>query len=131
MQANALPNPRGLVRSLLQYNETQPSYIGCMKAGPVVNDWKSPWYEPQAWKFGGSGAPGAERFYMLHASANGYALTRSVAMHIAHFGDILAVRNSLPPTIFLLRGIRSLCASSYQPFSCLCTAKLFCACVWV
>ena len=93
VQANALPNPRGLARSLLQYNDTQPSYIGCMKAGPVVGDWKSPWFEPQAWKFGGSGAPGADRFYMLHASANGYALTRAVALHIAHFGDVLAVRS--------------------------------------
>lgn len=88
-----MPNPRGLVRALMQYNESQPAYIGCMKAGPVVNDWKSPWYEPQGWKFGGSGSPGADRFYMLHASANGYALTRNVAMHIAHFGDVLAVRS--------------------------------------
>jgi hypothetical protein len=61
MQANALPNPRGLVRALLHYNDTLPSYIGCMKGGPVVADWKSPWYEPQAWKFGGSGSPGADR----------------------------------------------------------------------
>lgn len=71
--------------------------------------WKSPWYEPQAWKFGGSGSPGADRFYMLHASANGYALTRGVAMHLAHFGDVLAVRHHFLPHCFL-----SLCAGVHQ-----------------
>jgi hypothetical protein len=88
LQANALPNPRGLVETLQRYKPAQSAYIGCMKAGPVVTDWKSPWYEPMAWKFGG---PGTERYYMLHAAANGYAITRSVALHIATYADVLSV----------------------------------------
>jgi hypothetical protein len=36
---------------------------------------------------------------MMHASANGYALTRNVAVHIAHFGDVLSVRLPLCRTL--------------------------------
>ena len=96
VQANALPNPQGLVVALRPYaaQGANSSYLGCMKSGPVITDFKSPWYEPLAWKFGGTaGADGGMlRNYPLHATANGYALSRSVALHLAVNADLLAVR---------------------------------------
>jgi hypothetical protein len=95
LQANALPNPQGLVLALKPYlkSGTNSSYIGCLKSGAVITDYKSPWYEPQAWKFGGtSGTDGNMiRNYMLHATANGYALSRSVAIYLATNADLLSV----------------------------------------
>lgn len=95
VQGNALPSPLGFAQVLLQYNANEPVYVGCMKSGPVVTDWKSPWYEPSNFKFGSSTS--GDRNYMLHASANGYAISRPVALHIARFSDILAVRPWIPP----------------------------------
>jgi hypothetical protein len=96
VQANALPSPQGLVVALEQYLKagTNSSYIGCFKSGAVITDHRSPWYEPAAWKFGGVGSADGNmlRNYMLHATANGYALSRSVAVHLAANADLLAVR---------------------------------------
>jgi hypothetical protein len=94
-QANALPNPQGLVVTLKQYLKTgtNSSYIGCFKSGAVITDHRSPWYEPAAWKFGGVGSADGSMLhnYILHATANGYALSRSVAIHLAVNADLLAV----------------------------------------
>jgi hypothetical protein len=95
VQANALPNPQGLALALAPYRtqKSNSSYIGCMKSGLVITDYKSPWYEPQSWKFGGvTAADGLlTRNYMLHATANGYALSRGVALYLATNADVLAV----------------------------------------
>jgi hypothetical protein len=49
-QANALPNPAGIAKALKPYLDAKAnsSYIGCMKSGLVIDDNKSPWFEPQA-----------------------------------------------------------------------------------
>ena len=58
-----------------------------------VHDQSACRYEPQGWKFGGvAGAQGESRNYPLHATANGYALSRPVAAHLAYSADMLAVR---------------------------------------
>eukprot|EP00892_Ulva_mutabilis_P001197 jgi/Ulvmu1/11078/UM007_0260.1 len=89
VQGNALPSPMGFAQVLMQYDSSSAVYAGCMKSGPVVTDWKSPWYEPSNFKFGSSTS--GDRNYMLHASANGYAISRPIALHLARFNDILAV----------------------------------------
>lgn len=97
VQISGLPSPVGFAQMLTQYDAREPTYAGCMKSGQVITDWKSPWYEPQNFKFGTNGG---DHQYMLHAAATGYVISRPVALHLSRYSNILMVRP--PPSAHLV-----------------------------
>lgn len=76
-------NPSRLQRALPQWDELGADYVGCLKRGTVLTDWRSKWFEPLAPFIGDE--------YFMHSHGSIYAVSGA------------AVRDFLVPNLSLLR----------------------------